>query len=163
MPRAKRGATRASGPKKEFGDYVLRVDWRLKEASFVNRNVPCILPDGSHARDDQGKEMRLAIPDADSGILLRGSGNHQVNIWCWPIGPGELMYGPRSDPETPAGLRTSLTPSTQAEKPVGELNGFAITVHRDEVRVVLNEKRVIPGAYLPGFKSSGPIGLQHHG
>src|SRR5690349_22221782 len=33
---------------KEFGDYILRVDWRLKEAPYVNRGVPYILPDGSH-------------------------------------------------------------------------------------------------------------------
>ncbi len=148
---------------KEFGDFVLRVDWRLKEAPYVNRNVPYILPDGSHARDVRGKEMHLAIPDADSGILLRGSANHQVNIWCWPIGSGELMYGLRSSPRTPAELRASLTPRTQADRPVGEWNRFEITVRGDEVKVVLNDKLVIPGARLPGIRTRGPIGLQHHG
>ncbi len=148
---------------KEFGDFVLRLDWRLKEAPYVNRYVPYILPDGSHARDYQGQEMHLAIPDADSGILLRGSGNHQVNIWCWPIGSGELMYGLRSDPKTPTELRTSLTPRTQADRPVGEWNRFEITVRGDEVKVVLNDRLVIPGAHLPGLRPRGAIGLQHHG
>jgi hypothetical protein len=73
------------------------------------------------------------------------------------------MYGLRSDPKTPAELRTSLTPRTQADRPVGEWNRFEITVRGDEVKVVLNDKLVIPGAHLPGLRASGPIGLQHHG
>jgi hypothetical protein len=148
---------------KAFGDFVLRIDWRLKEAPYLNQYVPYILPDGSHARDYRGQEMHLSIPDADSGILLRGSGNHQVNIWCWPIGSGELMYGLRSDQKTPSELRTSLTPRTQADKPVGEWNRFEITVRGDTVKVVLNDKLVIPGARLPELRATGPIGLQHHG
>ena len=57
---------------REFGDFELHVDWRLKEAPYINPNVPYILPDGTHARDIHGKEMKLALPDADSGIYLRG-------------------------------------------------------------------------------------------
>ena len=34
---------------KEFGDFVLHVDWRIKETPYVNPNVPYILPDGTHA------------------------------------------------------------------------------------------------------------------
>src|SRR5262249_35285160 len=41
---------------REFTDFVLLVDWRLKEAPYINPNVPYILPDGTHARDVQGKE-----------------------------------------------------------------------------------------------------------
>jgi hypothetical protein len=64
----------------EYGDFVLHVDWRLKEAPFLNKNVPYILPDGTHARDVHGKELRLTLPDADSGVYLRGNGKFQVNI-----------------------------------------------------------------------------------
>src|SRR5687767_12026255 len=53
---------------KSFGDFVLRVDWRIKETPYVNPNVPYILPDGSHARDVTGKEMKMALPDSDSGV-----------------------------------------------------------------------------------------------
>ena len=59
---------------REFGDFELHVDWRLKEAPYINQNVPYILPDGTHARDIHGKEMKLALPDADSGVYLRGAG-----------------------------------------------------------------------------------------
>src|SRR5438132_6679585 len=92
---------------REYGDFVLRVDWRIKEAPFLNKNVPYILPDGTHARDTRGKELRLALPDADSGVFLRGDGDYQVNIWCWPIGSGE-MYSVRTDPKTPADLRAAV-------------------------------------------------------
>src|SRR3984893_4162953 len=57
---------------REYGDFVLRLDWRLKEAPFINKSIPYILPDGTHAKDVHGKELRLPLPDAHSGVFLRG-------------------------------------------------------------------------------------------
>jgi len=147
---------------KEFRDFVLLVDWRIKETPYVNPNVPYILPDGTHARDIHGKEMKMALPDSDAGVFIRGSGTHQVNIWCWPIGSGE-MYGVRTDPKTDPAVRAAVTPRTQADKPVGEWNRFEITVRGKTVKVVLNGKTVLPGATIPNLPDSGPIALQHHG
>jgi hypothetical protein len=147
---------------REYGDFVLRLDWRLKEAPFLNKNIPYILPDGTHAKDIHGKELRLPLPDADSGVYLRGDGWYQVNIWCWPIGSGE-MYSIRTDPKTPSELRAAVTPSTQADKPVGEWNHFEITVRGKTVKVELNGKIVIVGATIPGMPDRGRIALQHHG
>jgi hypothetical protein len=146
----------------EYGDFILRVDWRIKETPYINPNVPYILPDGTHARDIKGKEMRMALPDSDSGVFLRGSGKNQVNIWCWPIGSGEF-YGYRTDPKQPAHIRAGVTPRTQADKPVGQWNRFEITMRGDRVTVVLNGKKVIDNAQLPGIAPKGPIALQHHG
>ncbi len=67
----------------EFVDFVLRVDWRIKETPYINPNVPYILPDGTHARDIHGKEMRMSLPDSDSGIMLRGAGKSR-STWCGP-------------------------------------------------------------------------------
>lgn len=147
---------------RDLGDFVLRIDWRIKAAPYVNPQVPYVLPDGTHARDIAGKEMRMALPDSDSGIFLRGEGKYQVNIWCWPIGSGE-MYGVRTDPETPPRVRAAVTPRRQADNPVGEWNRYEITVRGDTVRVVLNDKVVLPGAKLPGLPPRGRIALQHHG
>jgi hypothetical protein len=147
---------------REYGDFVLLVDWRLKEAPFVNHRVPYVLPDGTHARDIHGKELQLSLPDADSGVFLRGSGRHQVNIWCWPIGSGE-MYSIRMDPATAPDLRAAVTPRMQADKPVGQWNRFQITVRGNDFNVLLNDKAVIPGAHVPDLPARGPIGLQHHG
>ena len=147
---------------REFGDFVLHVDWRIKETPYVNPNVYYILPDGTHARDVQGKELRLPLPDSDSGVFIRGSGKHQLNIWCWPIGSGE-MYGVRMDRAMPPEVRAAVTPRTQADKPVGEWNRFEITVRGNSVSVVLNGKAVITGARLPDLPARGRIALQHHG
>ncbi len=147
---------------REFGDFTLRIDWRIKETPYVNPNVPYILPDGTHARDIHGKEMRMALPDSDSGIFIRGDGKYQLNIWCWPIGSGEL-YGIRTDSAMPAEVRAAVTPRTQADKPVGEWNTFEITVRGGTVNVVLNGKTVIPGATIPGLPAKGRLALQHHG
>jgi hypothetical protein len=147
---------------REFGDFILHMDWRIKQTPYVNPNVPYILPDGTHARDTQGKEMKLALPDSDSGIFLRGSGRFQVNIWCWPIGSGE-MYGIRTDPKTSAELRAAVTPRTQADSPVGQWNHFEITVRGKTVSVVLNGKLVLPGAMIPDLPARGRLALQHHG
>ncbi len=147
---------------KDFKNFVLRVDWRIKETPYINPRVPYILPDGTHAKDITGKEMTLSLPDSDSGILLRGSGKNQVNIWCWPIGSGEF-YGYRMDKSMPPEVRAGVTPRHQADKPVGQWNRFEITLKGDRVTVVLNGITVIDNAQLPGIAESGPVGLQHHG
>src|SRR5260370_5863452 len=41
---------------REYRDFILKLDWRLKEAPFINKNVPYILPDGTHATDIYGKK-----------------------------------------------------------------------------------------------------------
>jgi hypothetical protein len=147
---------------REFGDFTLRVDWRIKETPYRNPNVPIILPDGTHKRDENGEEIRMVVPDSDSGIYLRGEGKSQVNIWCWPIGSGEV-YGYRMDQEMPAEVRAGVTPKINADHHIGEWNTFEITMRGDRLTVVLNDRTVIEDAQLPGIPERGPIALQHHG
>ena len=147
---------------REYGDFVLRLDWRLKETPFINKNIPYILPDGTHAKDVHGKELKLALPDADSGVFLRGDGRYQINIWCWPIGSGEV-YSVRMDPKTSPEVRAAVTPKHQADKPVGEWNHFEITVKGKTVKVVLNGVTVLAGATIPDMPEKGRLALQHHG
>ena len=147
---------------KEFGDFVLKVEWRIKETPYVNPNVFEILPDGTHRKGPDGKEIRLSVPDSDSGIFLRGTGKSQANIWCWPAGSGEL-YGYRTDPQMPPEVRAAAVPKRKADRPVGEWNAFVITVKGDRVSVVLNGVSVIEGARLPDLPPRGQIALQHHG
>jgi hypothetical protein len=145
-----------------YKDFILRIDWRLKpEPGFKNR-VPIILPDGSHKKGEDGKEIRMEIEDVDSGIYLRGSSKSQVNIWMWPIGSGEV-YGYRTDAKMPAEVRAAVTPKKKADKPRGEWNTFEITLKGDRLWVKLNGEEVITNAQLPGIPKEGPIALQHHG
>jgi len=147
---------------KEYGDFTLRVDWRIKETPYINRNVPIIKPDGTHKKGADGRDIRIAVPDSDSGVFLRGSQTAQVNIWCWPIGSGEV-YGYRTGRNAPPAVRAGVTPKVNADNDIGQWNTFEITVRGDRLTVVLNDVTVIENAELPGLPARGPVGLQHHG
>jgi hypothetical protein len=146
---------------KEYKDFVLMVDWRIKETPWKNPGVPLILPSGLHKLDENGKEITMVVPDSDSGILLKIS-DCQANIWCWPIGSGEV-YGYRTDQNMPPAVRRAVTPKVNADHNIGEWNSFVITLQNDFITVELNGIVVIEGAYLPNMPETGSIGLQHHG
>src|ERR1041385_6479957 len=147
---------------KSYKDFVLYVDFRIKATPWKNPEVPIILPSGLHKLDENGNEITMVVPDSDSGILLRGTGKCQANIWCWPIGCGEV-YGYRMDTTMSSEVRRGATPKTNADKNIGEWNTFKITFKGDRLTVELNGIVVIDNAQMPGIPESGPIGLQHHG
>lgn len=146
---------------REFGDFELTVDWRIKETTGLYA-MPTVLPDGSYKTDADGKVIKAERPNADSGIFLRGYPRAQVNIWCWPVGSGEV-YGYRNDKKQPPEVRAGVTPKVCADRPVGEWNTFVITMKGDRLTVQLNGKYAIESAQLPGVPEKGRIGLQHHG
>ena len=146
----------------EFGDFVLRVEWRIKSTPYTNPSVPIIRFDGTHKKDASGKEIRIAVPDSDSGIYLRGSSKAQVNIWGWPTGSGEV-YGYRTDASMPAAVRAGVTPKRNADRDIGAWNSFEITMRGSRLTVVLNGEEVVSNAELPGVAARGAIALQHHG
>jgi hypothetical protein len=145
-----------------YRDFTMRVDWRIKSTPYVNPNVPIIRFDGTHKKDAAGREIRIPVPDSDSGIFLRGSSKAQVNIWSWPIGSGEV-YGYRMDEKMPPAVRAGVTPKRNADRDIGAWNTFEITMRGNRLDVVLNGEPVIVSAELPGVPSAGPIALQHHG
>ncbi|MFB6247179.1 MAG: DUF1080 domain-containing protein [Salinibacter sp.] len=100
--------------------------------------------------------------NADSGIYLRGTPKAQVNIWNWPVGSGEV-YGYRTDDSMPPEVRAGVTPTTRADKSLGEWNTFVITMKGDRLTVELNGTTVLENARLPGVPEAGPLALQHHG
>jgi hypothetical protein len=147
---------------KTYTNFELYADWRIKETPWKNPNVPLILPSGLHKKNEKGEPITMVVPDSDSGILLRGVGKCQANIWNWPIGSGEV-YGYRMDEKMPPEVRRGVTPKVNADKNIGEWNTFKITMKGDRMTVELNGIVVIENALLPGLPASGPIGLQHHG
>jgi hypothetical protein len=147
---------------KEYGDFILIVDWR-QPAKPVVEDIPVILPNGDQAMDENGKEITATVLDAgDSGIYLRGTSKCQINIWNWPVGSGEI-WGYRIDPDMPEEVRRAATPILNADNRPGEWNRFIITAINDRVTVELNGRTVIREAKLPGVPLKGPIALQHHG
>ena len=147
--------------REEFGDFILKIDWRIKETSGFY-DMPVVLSDGSYLKDAAGNKITIKRPNADSGIYLRGSSQAQLNIWCWPVGSGEV-YGIRNRESTPPEIRAAVTPRINADNPVGEWNQFVIICVKDRVTVYLNDHMVLENAQLPGLPARGPIVLQHHG
>lgn len=147
---------------KSYKDFVLICDWRWT-AKPKELEHPIINPDGTYKLGPDGKQIMEKVQDAgDSGIYLRGSSKSQVNMWCWPIGSGEV-YGYRTDSKMPKDVVAGVTPKMNADAPIGQWNRFVITMKGDELTVVLNGKTVLERAKLPGVAAEGPIALQHHG
>jgi hypothetical protein len=147
---------------KSYKDFVLVCDWKWT-AKPKEMDRPIINPDGTYKLGPDGKQLTQKVMDAgDSGIYLRGSSKSQVNMWCWPIGSGEV-YGYRTDKKMPPAVIAGVTPKENADAPIGQWNRFVITMKGDELTVVLNGKTVIENAKLPGVAAEGPIALQHHG
>ncbi len=145
---------------KEYQDFQLHVEWRFTGYGSHLFNVPVILPDGSYAKDAEGNTYYMRMPNSDSGILLKGVG--QTNLWCWPVGSGEL-WSVRNNKSLPAEVRAGAVPSENADQPVGQWNAFDITVKGERITVVNNGIEVISNAKYPGLNVEGKIGLQHHG
>ena len=145
---------------KEYMDFKLHVEWRFKGYGDHLFSRPTILPNGDLMRDAEGNVVRSLVPNSDSGILLKGVG--QTNLWCWPIGSGEL-WSVRNNKELSAEVRAGATPSENADKPVGQWNAFDIIVKGERITIINNGVIVINNAYYPGLNVKGKIGLQHHG
>ena len=156
------GADKHLWSKQDFGDVQLRLEWRITDTKGGTYPMHPIRPDGSYERNDDGEPIVTRRRNADSGIYLRGTPKAQVNIWNWPVGSGEV-YGYRTDESMPPEVRAGVTPTTRADKPLGEWNTFVITMEGDRLTVVLNGTTVIENARLPGVPETGPLALQHHG
>lgn len=142
-----------------FGDYEIYFEWRFKRVAGLYP-MPTILPDGTLKTDENGAVIKVPTPNADSGLLFRPG--HQANLWCWPCGSGELWMLRNNKSATPE-QRAAAVPKAKADRPVGEWNAMLAKVAGDRVTITLNGVTVVDNAELPGVKTSGPIGLQHHG
>jgi hypothetical protein len=147
---------------KSYANFEMICDWRFPgKPTKTPRAV--ILSNGDEELGEDKKPKMIEVDDAgDSGIYLRGSSKSQVNIWCWPIGSGEV-YGYRTDKTLAQEIRQGVTPKLKADNPLGKWNRFRITMKGDELSVLLNGKQVLDKAKLPGVAPTGPLALQHHG
>ncbi len=141
---------------KEYGDFVMIADWKFTRKPAEKEN-PVIDAEGN----DTGQRQKT-LDAGDSGIYLRGSSKSQVNMWCWPVGSGEV-YGYRTDKGMSPDVRKGVTPKVNADHKPGQWNRFIITMKGDRLTVVLNGKTVLENAQLPGVRERGPIALQNHG
>ncbi len=147
---------------KSYKDFEMIADWRWSGPA-KDVEYPVILPSGEQKKDDKGQGVTMTVKSAgDSGIYLRGWDKSQVNIWCWPVGSGEV-YGYRTDNSMSAEIKAGVTPSKNVDRPIGEWNRMHIVMKGERLTVTLNGTKVISDALLPGVKPEGPIALQNHG
>jgi hypothetical protein len=146
---------------REYGDFVMVVDWRLTRKPEP-KILPTFTPDGLFRTSADGKTLLGELDDAgDSGIYLRGSHRAQVNIWCQPMGSGDINDY-HKDVKLPVEIRRACVPKKRADHPPGQWNRFVITMRGDAVSVVLNDELVIDRAVLPGVAARGRLALQNH-
>ncbi|MFD0893240.1 DUF1080 domain-containing protein [Luteolibacter ambystomatis] len=146
---------------KEYGDFTMVFDWRWN-GTGPKMQRPIILPDGTEKKGADGKSETVEVQELDSGVYVRGNSKSQVNLWNWPVGSGEV-YGYRTDGSQSAEVRAGVTPKEKADHVLGEWNRTLITVKGDRLTVIVNDKKVIDKAQLPGMPAKGKIALQHHG
>lgn len=146
---------------KSFKDFVLVADWKFT-AKPAMKALPTFTEDGLYVLGDNGKPVLKEIENAgDSGIYLRGSARHQVNIWSQPMGSGDINEI-HKDKSVPADIRRALMPKKKADAKPGQWNRFVITLKGDRCTVVLNGETVIDNALMPDIPAEGPIALQYH-
>jgi 3-keto-disaccharide hydrolase len=146
---------------REFGDFVLRFDWRWVDPPKWEE-FPVINSDGYEARAQAGAVVRERVLDSgDSGVFVRGLFAAQANLFCYPVGSGEFWELRES---AVGEARRPFTPRRRADRPLGQWNRMELVLRGETVTVVLNGEEVISSVRIPGLPARGPIGFQHeHG
>jgi hypothetical protein len=158
---AERGGERSLWTEKEYGDFVLVADWRLPAEPEV-KMMNTFAPDGEFVWDADGNVVKAELLDAgDSGIYVRGNSRSQVNIWCQPMGSGDINSY-HKDLKLSAEIRRACVPEVKADNEPGEWNRFEVMMIGDRVTVLLNGQTVIENAELPGVPARGALALQNH-
>ena len=146
----------------EFGDFTLRLDWRWPDRPGWEE-FPLITFEGEEQRVDGRPVTERALDAGDSGVFLRGLRKAQVNLFCYPVGSGEVRDY-RTNPKLIPEQGRAVTPNRQADAPIGDWNRMEITLRGNRLTVALNGVAVITNAELPGLPARGPVGLRHgHG
>lgn len=144
----------------KYRNYELYIEWRFKRTEGNERVWDVVDGKGEPVLGPDGQQRKESFKNADSGIFLRGTGQTQVNLWCWPCGSGQLWsFRKHKDPA----VRDGAWPDSNADKPVGQWNTFHITLIGESPTVVNNGVTVTQNAPMPGIPSEGPIILQHNG
>ena len=171
------GVAGLTGEKKQASLDLQRAEfsrfWTVENGELVNDGH------GPYATTDEefgDIELRIeykTVPNADSGIYLRGT--PQVQIWDW-----HQVFdskNPTRKPHLGSGGLFNNTPGTSgrdplvlADRPLGEWNEFRIRQIQNRTWVWLNDHLVVDGAEMENYydrrqplAAKGPIHLQTHG
>jgi len=170
-------AARLSGEKKESNLRQQRADfpqhWTVEDGELINDGHGPYATSDEEFGDIEFLIEYKTVPEADSGIYLRGT--PQVQIWDW-----NQVFDPKKPTRKPhlgsGGLfnnspgAAGRDPLVLADRPFGEWNGFRIRQIGARTWVRLNDKLVVDGAVMENYRdrtqsiaTKGPIMLQTHG
>ena len=143
----------------EFKDFELNIDWRFTGEPLA-KEIPVIMPDGTQAKDHEGKKINVPIRYAgESAVIIRGSEDIGILMTTWPEGSGGII-GYREEGIFDKVNRRSATPILRADNNTGEWNRFEITLIDNKITVQLNGKRVIPEVIIADMPARGAIGIR---
>lgn len=143
----------------EFEDFELIIDWRFTGEPLA-KDIPVIMPDGTQAKDHEGKKINVPIRYAgESAVIIRGSEDIGILMTTWPEGSGGIS-GYREEGIFDKVNRRSATPILRADNNTGEWNRFEITLIDNKITVQLNGKRVIPEVIIADMPARGAIGIR---
>lgn len=152
----------------EFADH-----WRVEDGELVNDGHGPYATTEEEFGDIEFLIEYKTVPNADSGIYLRG--NPQVQIWDW-----NQVFDPKNPTRRPhlgSGGLFNNTPGTLGrdpislvDRPFGQWNEFKIRQIGSRTWVTLNGRLVVEGAVMENYAdrsqpipAKGPIMLQTHG
>ncbi|MBX3452246.1 MAG: DUF1080 domain-containing protein [Planctomycetaceae bacterium] len=152
----------------EFADH-----WRVEDGELVNDGHGPYATTEEEFGDIEFLIEYKTVPNADSGIYLRG--NPQVQIWDW-----NQVFDPKNPTRRPhlgSGGLFNNTPGTLGrdpislvDRPFGQWNEFKIRQIGSRTWVTLNGRPVVEGAVMENYAdrsqpipAKGPIMLQTHG
>ena len=132
------------GTKKMYGDYVLRLDWKIFDGG--NSGVFIRVPDGKLTQSPSYHGFEIQILDDNSSKYKDKLKPYQ---YC-------------------GGLYHFIGPSKKVFKGAGEWNSYEITCKRDAITLIFNGEKVIDAdtSKDPGMAKRpkrGFLGLQNHG
>jgi len=156
----------------------IRQHWSIENGELVNDGKGLYLTTEKNFGDFELMLEYKTVAGADSGIYLRGV--PQIQIWDttkeggkWKIGADKGSGGLWNN--GPAGT-PGRDPLVKADKPFGQWNKFHITMSKNIVTIVLNDRLVVDEAPLINYwdrktpiekrrplRDKGPIQLQTHG
>ena len=121
--------------KKLYGDFILKIDWRVKRRS-----------------DNSGVFIRFSNPGTDPWNAVKTGYEIQIDDLALPEGRAEHKTG---------AIYGIVAPTSLASKQVGEWNTFEIHALGQIYTVILNEITVVPKFSGTGLRR-GYIGIQNH-
>ena len=146
-----------------YRDFTFKFEWRFSSPPEMKEHR-ALNPEQGWVRTSDGKYAKERYMSAgDSGIYLRGTSQLQINLWCHPMGSGQV-HAFMIDTNLPLALRRACVPARNTDRQPGEWNAMEVTLMGRVMTVVQNGVTVIDHIELPGrLPYVGPIGLQHHG